>query len=74
MLGSQDDAAYFAAHYDVTPEGNFEGHNILNRLKHLPRNIEDEKRLAPMREKLLAARAGGSGLRSTTRSWRTGTG
>ena len=56
VLGSQDDAAYFAAHYDVTPEGNFEGHNILNRLKHLPRNIEDEKRLAPMREKLLAAR------------------
>jgi uncharacterized protein YyaL (SSP411 family) len=57
VLGSQDDAAYFAAHYDVTPDGNFEGHNILNRLKHLPRNIEDEKRLAPMREKLLAARA-----------------
>ena len=56
VLGSPDDAAYFAAHYDVTPEGNFEGHNILNRLKHLPRNIEDEKRLAPMREKLLAAR------------------
>jgi uncharacterized protein YyaL (SSP411 family) len=40
----------------VTPEGNFDDHNILNRLKHLPRNIEDEKRLAPMREKLLAAR------------------
>ena len=58
VLGSQDDAACFAAHYDVTPEGNFEGHNILNRLKHLPRNIEDEKRLAPMREKLLGARAG----------------
>jgi uncharacterized protein YyaL (SSP411 family) len=57
VLGSQDDAAYFAAHYDVTAEGNFEGHNILNRLKHLPRNMEDEKRLAPMREKLLAARA-----------------
>jgi uncharacterized protein YyaL (SSP411 family) len=57
VLGSQDDAAYFAAHYDVSPEGNFEGHNILNRLKHLPRSIEDEKRLAPMREKLLAARA-----------------
>ena len=57
MLGRSDDAAFFAAHYDVTPEGNFEGHNILNRLKHLPRSMEDEKRLAPMRDKLLAARA-----------------
>ena len=27
----------FAAQYDVTAAGNFEGHNILNRLKHLPR-------------------------------------
>ena len=24
---------FFARHYDVTPDGNFEGHNILNRLK-----------------------------------------
>jgi uncharacterized protein YyaL (SSP411 family) len=51
-----EDAAFFAAHYDVTPEGNFEGHNILNRLNDLPRNMDDEPRLAPMREKLLAAR------------------
>jgi uncharacterized protein YyaL (SSP411 family) len=29
----EDDAAFFAQHYDVTEEGNFEGHNILNRLK-----------------------------------------
>ena len=56
VLG-KDDAAFFAARYDVTREGNFEGHNILNRLKHLPRNMEDESRLAPLREKLLAARA-----------------
>jgi uncharacterized protein len=56
VLG-RDDADFFAAHYDVTAQGNFEGHNILNRIKHLPRNIEDGKRLAPMREKLLAARA-----------------
>jgi uncharacterized protein YyaL (SSP411 family) len=28
VLG-KDDAAFFAAHYDVTPQGNFEGHNIL---------------------------------------------
>ena len=54
-LGS-DDAAFFAAHYDVTAEGNFEGHNILNRLKHIPRSMEDEQRLAPSREKLLSLR------------------
>ncbi|HEY6992943.1 MAG TPA: thioredoxin domain-containing protein [Xanthobacteraceae bacterium] len=56
VLG-KDAAAFFAAHYDVTAQGNFEGHNILNRLKHLPRSTEDEARLAPMRERLLAARA-----------------
>ncbi|HEY7665358.1 MAG TPA: thioredoxin domain-containing protein [Xanthobacteraceae bacterium] len=56
VLG-RDDAEFFAAHYDVSAEGNFEGHNILNRLKHLPRSMEDEARLAPMRAKLLAARA-----------------
>ena len=56
VLG-EDDATFFAAHYDVTPGGNFEGHNILNRLKHLSRSMEDEKKLAPMREKLLATRA-----------------
>jgi len=49
-------AAVFAAHYDVTAAGNFEGHNILNRLKHLPRSMEDEKKLAAMRETLLTAR------------------
>ena len=31
-----DDAAFFARIYDVTAGGNFEGHNILNRLKDLP--------------------------------------
>jgi uncharacterized protein YyaL (SSP411 family) len=51
-----DDAAVFAAHYDVTAGGNFEGRNILNRLKHLPRSMEDEKKLAPMRETLLTVR------------------
>src|SRR5215510_8599401 len=53
---SNDDAAVFAAHYDVTAGGNFEGHNILNRLKHLPRSMEDETKLAAMRETLLTAR------------------
>ncbi len=52
-----DDAAFFATHYDATAEGNFESRVILNRLKHLPRSMEDEKRLAPLREKLLNVRA-----------------
>ena len=56
VLG-KDDAAFFAAHYDVSREGNFEGHNILNRLKRSPRGMKDEARLATMRAKLLAARA-----------------
>jgi len=55
LLGN-DDAAVFAAHYDVTAGGNFEGHNILNRLKYLPRSMEDEKKLAAMRETLLTTR------------------
>jgi uncharacterized protein len=41
----------------VTPAGNFEGHNILNRLKPLPRSDADEARLAGLRDKLLSARA-----------------
>ena len=42
----------------MTPAGNFEGHNILNRLKPLPRTADDEARLAVLRAKLLAVRAG----------------
>jgi uncharacterized protein len=52
-----EDGEFFARHYDVTPAGNFESHNILNRLKPLPRNEADEKRLGALREKLLAVRA-----------------
>ncbi|ARQ02830.1 thioredoxin domain-containing protein [Pseudorhodoplanes sinuspersici] len=48
-----DAAAVFAQHYDVTSEGNFEGHNILNRLKDLPRNIDRTKSLN--QENILAA-------------------
>jgi len=55
-LGAED-AEFFARHYDVTPAGNFEGHNILNRLARVPASPEDEARLAALREKLLAARA-----------------
>ena len=41
----------------MTPEGNFEGHNILNRLKdHRPREPATEARLAELRAKLLAVR------------------
>ena len=36
ILGS-DDADYVAQYYDVTTEGNFVGHNILNRLKYISR-------------------------------------
>ena len=34
VLGAED-AKLFAGIYDVTPEGNFEGHTILNRINHL---------------------------------------
>ena len=65
-LGTED-GEFFAQHYDVTPAGNFEGHNILNRLKRpLPNppplagegrvGAADEARLATLRAKLLAAR------------------
>ena len=49
---------FFARHYDVTDEGNFEGHNILNRLRNVPRSEADEARLASLRTILLDARAG----------------
>ena len=50
------DAAFFVQHYDVTAEGNFEGHNILNLLKYLPRSMEDEAQLAMLRQKLFMLR------------------
>jgi hypothetical protein len=58
----EDDAGYFAQHYDVTEAGNFEGHNILNRLARAPNDRQgsgdaDEARLKVLREKLLAVRA-----------------
>jgi uncharacterized protein YyaL (SSP411 family) len=54
----ESDAEFFARHYDVSAAGNFEGHNILNRLRRIERSEADEARLAPLRDKLLAARAG----------------
>ncbi|MFW6024157.1 MAG: thioredoxin domain-containing protein [Dichotomicrobium sp.] len=52
-----DDADLFTRIYDVTPEGNWEGKNILNRLKH-PEALSDaeEAGLAEMRRKLFASR------------------
>jgi uncharacterized protein len=56
QLGTED-GEFFARHYDVSPAGNFEGHNILNRLRSLPRSEADDERLAALRTKLLEARA-----------------
>lgn len=67
------DSEFFAEAYDVTTGGNFEGHNILNRLQRLddfarsragqrfaltPMRADEEQQLAPLCEVLLAARAG----------------
>jgi uncharacterized protein YyaL (SSP411 family) len=54
----KDDAASFARHYDVTEDGNFEGHNILNRLQREPSDAATEHRLAALRASLLAVRDG----------------
>jgi len=56
LLGS-DDGKFFAHHYDVTDAGNFEGHNILNRLKNVARSEADETRLSGLRATLLRARS-----------------
>jgi hypothetical protein len=53
-----DAAEFFARHYDVTDVGNFEGHNILNRLKGTPRSQADETHLSNLRATLLEARVG----------------
>src|SRR4029079_16055482 len=52
-----DNAALFVQHYDVSAGGNFEGHNIINRLNGLPRSKEIETRLAMLRPKLLMLRS-----------------
>jgi uncharacterized protein YyaL (SSP411 family) len=57
LLGP-DDGAFFCQVYDVTEGGNFEGHNILNRLGSLSLLSEaEESRLARLRARLLEARA-----------------
>jgi uncharacterized protein len=58
VLG-ENDAARFCQVYDVTAEGNWEGHTILNRLGNLELGSpEEEQALAAMRVKLLERRAG----------------
>jgi uncharacterized protein YyaL (SSP411 family) len=57
LVGSEA-GEFFAHHYDVTDDGNFEGHNILNRLASVPRSEADEVRLASLRAILLEARGG----------------
>jgi uncharacterized protein YyaL (SSP411 family) len=57
LLGT-DDATFFAAKYDLTAEGNFEGHTILNRLVSSDDTPIEAEQLAAMRDALLHARAG----------------
>jgi uncharacterized protein YyaL (SSP411 family) len=52
-----DAAAFFAAKYDVSADGNFEGHNILNRLKDLPDTPSERDRLARLRSVLRQERS-----------------
>ncbi|HEV2565736.1 MAG TPA: thioredoxin domain-containing protein [Microvirga sp.] len=56
VLGDED-AAFFARVYDISPAGNFEGHNIPNRLVSGEAPPAVEERLAAMRGKLLDRRA-----------------
>ncbi|MBX9709463.1 MAG: thioredoxin domain-containing protein [Xanthobacteraceae bacterium] len=55
LLGT-DDATFFAAKYDVSAKGNFEGHNILNRLLSDDDTPIEAEQLAAMRDVLFASR------------------
>ncbi len=56
LLGA--DSLLFKQTYDVTAFGNWENHNILNRLKHPAfLSVAEEQRLTELRNKLLAVRA-----------------
>ncbi|HVX91859.1 MAG TPA: thioredoxin domain-containing protein [Xanthobacteraceae bacterium] len=52
----EDDGQFFAQHYGVTSEGNFEGRNVLNRLIRSSYDEEVERRLASLRDRLRAVR------------------
>ncbi len=57
VLGPEN-AGFFGKFYGITPEGNWEGRTILNRLGALELGSDaDERRLADLRAKLLAARS-----------------
>lgn len=56
VLGAEN-ATFFAGTYDITEEGNFDGHNIPNQLNTGEAPPPTEERLAAMRAKLLARRA-----------------
>jgi len=56
LLGP-DAGEFFAHHYDVSDDGNFEGHNILNRLQPVERGTPEEARLGHLRDILLDARS-----------------
>ena len=57
VLGDGADTVLFKTIYNVSPEGNWEGKNILNRIAH-PDRLDDtqEAVLSAAREKLLAVR------------------
>ena len=83
VLG-EDDARVFAAYYDVDSRGNWEGHSILNTSRTGPAvakslglepRTRSRRRIAPLRARLLEARAASAcRRRSTTRCSRPGTG
>lgn len=54
LLGDED-GAYFNDYYGVTPEGNFEGANILNLIDNYAYNKEDEK-IKSLRDKVFEYR------------------
>jgi uncharacterized protein YyaL (SSP411 family) len=56
VLG-HDHGHRFAAAYDVTADGNWEGHTILNRLHALDWNDDLDRTMAPLRGALLKRRA-----------------
>ncbi len=59
MLGDGADTVLFKTVYNVSPEGNWEGNNILNRIAH-PDFLDEpqEAALAATRQKLLSVRNG----------------
>ena len=55
ILG-QKDGEWFCQYYGITPEGNFEGKSIPNRIHTQNLAHENEGVIAPLREKVFAAR------------------